>query len=192
MLNVSNQNSFNPAAPGAIGGTTPAAGAFTTLASSGIITEAPRAGGYKWTDWDPSDVAGTPTNAPSTGTAVAATNYMTIANSSGTVTFTFTKAGNYRIGVFGGNEMAAAPTGSTFLSCAVGGTATRQPTATSIRLVFGNGTFYYGSMSGSAVFLVMAAANQTLTLLPTMTVTSGGVTTNFTTECNCSATYVGT
>lgn len=30
--------SFNPAAPGAIGGTTPAAGAFTTLSSTGNLT----------------------------------------------------------------------------------------------------------------------------------------------------------
>ena len=31
-------SSFNPAAPGAIGGTTPAAGAFTTLSSTGNLT----------------------------------------------------------------------------------------------------------------------------------------------------------
>lgn len=153
----------------------------------------PHAAVYQWTAWDPSDVAGTPTNAPATAAStITATSYITMANSSGTVTFTFVKAGNYVVNLFGLNEMAAAPTGSTFLAAALGGTATRSVAATSVRLLFGNGTFFYGSMSGSASFSVVATANQTLTVLPSMTATSGGVTTNFTTECVASATYVGT
>lgn len=75
---------FNPAAPGAIGGTTPAAGAFTTLSSSGLYTPT---GGIKGI---------------STNTNAAAGNigeYVTAALASGSATALSTGAGKTIISI---------------------------------------------------------------------------------------------
>jgi hypothetical protein len=151
-------------------------------------SETARTAAYQWTTWNPSDVAGTATNAPATAVATStATNFMTMANSSGTVTYTFTKAGNYLITVLVECDSAAA---ASSLRCLVtlGGTATRLVTGTGQA---GQGNTAAQNQEYALTFLVNATASQTLTVLPRGQVTSGGVAGNFTFSANATATYVG-
>ena len=149
-----------------------------------------RASVYHYTAWDPSDVAGTQTNAPATAVATStAVDYVTAANSSGTVTFTCVKAGQYRITITVANEIAAAVTAFSALAT-VGGTATfLVGTPTSINLTPSLPT---SAFFESVTFYVTMTAAQTVTILPKVAVTSGGVTTNFTHQCTVSAEYTGT
>ena len=170
---------------------------------TGAITEAARAAAYQWTAWDPSDISGAATNAPATAAAsLTATNYMTMANSSGTVTFTFTKAGNYLIMLSmqneGANTLAAGD--SISLWATIGGSATRYLQDTTLILGkwgtgSGIGAQINGASSGTATCLVSATANQTLTVLPVVEVvcTTGSATASqFTTTANATAAYMGT
>lgn len=166
---------------------------FSSLTVTGATTESPRAAAYQWTAWNPSDTAGTATNAPATAAAsVTATNYMTMANALGTVTFTFTKAGNYLLAIHQSLEPAAAYTaaGGTRIYATFGGTATRL-------LTQGDDSTAMG-VSGEAIrvtrtFLVIATASQTLTILPKGSVVQGGGTaSNYTFGANAVAMYVGT
>lgn len=169
------------AIPDPIGSTTPSTAEFT------VLEHLTRCASYKWDTWVPSDVAGTLTTAPSTGTAVAATDFMTLANSSGTVTITFVKDGKYLINALAWMEAAAAVTlRSIVLNW--GGTATRN--VTDPGTIQANST---GSVNtGSESFLVSATAGQTLTLQPRGGLTQGGGTeANYVFSANVVATYMG-
>lgn len=153
-------------------------------------TQPSRAIAYQYTAWDPIDLIGGVSNAPATAAAtLAATNYITMANASGTLTLTFTKAGNYLIEIHGHNEVGAAPT-NLQLNAQVGGTATRYIDPTQIGLI--KTVSQQGNNAGTAAFMVTATANQTLTILPNLTVIGAGATTNYTTNCTVSAAYMGT
>lgn len=143
---------------------------------------------YQWTTWNPTDVAGTDSPAPATAVATStATYYQTMANSSGTVTWTFAKAGTYLIS---GSLWCEAGAATTLLNnrWTIGGTATRYFTRTSIQTAANAAA---NADLNTIAFLVSATANQTLTLLPSGSVTSGGVTGDFTFSANASALYVG-
>lgn len=159
----------------------------------GPESEIPRTAAYQWTDFDPSDVAGAQTNAPATAAAtVVAPAYATMANSSGTVTWTFVKAGNYLVTFSMQNEAGASATSLLLRLRTLGGTATRHITLTDAALTNIAAANATGSVSGGISFMVVATVNQTLTILPSVIVTSGGVTTNFTTSAMATVTYVGT
>ncbi len=151
-----------------------AAGFTTTLAA-----------GYQWTAWNPSDVIGTVTNAPGTGTADTSA-FATPANASGTVTITFNKAGKYIVSITG-----AIVHGNVYtfdrLTFNLGGTATRRTALTA--------PSSSGVPSQSSVFtqqfLVSATAGQTLTILPTLEVSGSGATAQHTGHTNVTALYAG-
>ena len=164
---------------------------YPTPTFTGAVTETPRAASYQWTAWNPTNLTGGATNAPATAAAtLAATNYISMANSSGTVTFTFSKAGNYLINL--GLSMysaAAGPVVTTNLQITVGGSATRLVSQTNFQNVF-SGDF---TSHESASFVVTATANQTLTVLPNGALTaSGGTTANYLFGAQASAAYMGT
>lgn len=152
-----------------------------------------RASVYQYTAWDPSDVAGTLTNASATSAATStAPDYVTAANSSGTVTFTCVKAGQYRVHIKQQNEQAAATTVSKQLAV-IGGTATflmGTPT-TQYQSIRSGYTSNDGDISGESSFYVTMTAGQTVTILPKVAITSAGVTTNFTNQCTISCEYTG-
>lgn len=154
-------------------------------------TQIPFAGVYKFTNWNPSDTAGART-APSSTTAatIAATGYMTQANSSGVLTITFTKAGNYVIQV-NGTAAAAATFTSAYLEIGFGGTGTLITSqATQRQYGVGGGT---NDFTGSWQATVTATANQTVTITPIFSVTQGGGTaSNYTAGVTVTATYAGT
>jgi hypothetical protein len=159
-----------------------------TLSVSGAITEIPRMAVYQWTTWNPSDVAGSSTNAPSTAVATStATSYATMANASGTLTFTFVKAGVYNINMAGGlATILAGITRATF-NFTLGGTATRL-ISTSPRANQNHDEAFDFAFN----FAVVATANQTLTILPSSTLSGAGVAANFTFYASASAAYMGT
>lgn len=144
-------------------------------------------GSYEWTAWNPSDVVGTGTNAPNTGTADDS-SYATAANSSGTVTITFNVAGKYLVSI---NDATAHAQVYTYdlLAENLGGTATRR---------FGNNS---PSNSGDSVndfnrassitFEVIATAGQTLTILPTYYLSGAGVAANHTAYANVTHLFCG-
>lgn len=168
-------------------GVSPSAPVFT-----GAITEIPRAVAYQYSTWTPTDNAGTATNAPATSIAtLTATSYITMANASGTLTLTFAKAGNYLIAAHGYDFGNALTTGNLQLYITVGGTATRYITPTTIDLVYSS-SVSIGNQAGSCIFMVKATAGQTLTILPTVRVTSASAASNFTADCTITAAYMGT
>lgn len=157
---------------------------------TGAVTEAKRAAVYVYTAWDPSDVAGTLTNASSSSSAtVTAASYVTQANASGTLTNTAVVAGLFRFTVSGQNEFNAAITAANF-DANTGGTATIY-LGTAILKIFSFVTGALQPMSGTGVFYASMTVGQTVTILPKFSVTSGGVTTNFTQQCTVSAEYCG-
>lgn len=185
----------------ALASATNASGGFVTYSSSdlgspsalditttGADTFNARTAAYRWTAWSPSDCAGTSTNAPNTSAAtVTATNYMTMANTAGTVTFTFTKAGNYLINFLSSMSAAANYTDAR-LTVTAGGSATRITGVTDFR----NSGVPNNSFSNGGSFLVTATASQTLTLLPKVELTQGACTVgNYSALANATATYVG-
>lgn len=154
-------------------------------------TTIPTACAYRWTDWDPSDVAATYTSPTSTtASSVTADGYITMANSSGTVTLTCVTAGNYKVTISVQNESGASAT-AIILKVTLGGTATRHITNTTVDpiAVFTSGGV---PISGNVSFMMTMTASQTLTVLPQISVTSSGATTSFTTSCNLTAEYCGT
>jgi hypothetical protein len=161
-----------------------------SVVTSGRVTQ--RASVYQYTAWDPTDVAATYSDAPATAAATdPAVNYITVANSSGTTTWTCVTPGVYRFTITGQNEVAAAMTFFT-LRVTIGGTATFYlglPLLLHMMYFNENSGF---QLSDSRSFTVVMTAGQTVTILPAIAVTSGGVTTNFTQQCTVSAEYVGT
>ena len=160
-----------------------------TLAVSGVITEIPRAAAYSWTAWNPSDVAGTPTAPSATDRAtITAASYVTMANSGGTLTFTFAKAGNYLIGV-NSDLVPAANFSQGYFIITLGGDATRNLASTTL-YEFGTPNFQF---SHAETFMVAATAGQTLTVLPKTAITQGGGSTaNYTANASATAAYMGT
>jgi hypothetical protein len=159
--------------------------------SGGAITDKKRASVYQYTAWDPSDVAGTLTNASNSAAAtLAAADYVTAANSSGTLTFTCVKAGVYRFTITGINEFNNAITAANF-QADIGGTGTIYLGTTTLKIFsYVNGTLQ--PMSGTGVFYAAMTASQTITILPKFSVSSGGVTTQFTQQCTVACEYTGT
>jgi len=167
-------------------------GSFAALTSTGAITEANRCGAYQWAGWNPTDVAGTLTDAGSAATlSQAATSYMTIANASGTVTFTFTKAGTYLITARTTTLPAAAVDAGSYNRLDFGGTATRLLSETTVAHAMNPAADNYGG-NVECSFLVIATANQTLTILPKVAlVRAAGTASNYPTYAEATATYVG-
>lgn len=184
-LNAEFDNVLNNPGP-LISGATVAVGLTET--TPGTVPR--RASVYQYTAWDPSDVAGTATNAPATAAATStAVDYITAANSSGTVTFTCVKAGQYRVTITVSNEMAAAATVVAATAVIAGtGTVLLGAQAT-INLTPALPTSFF---SASTTFYVTMTAAQTVTILPKIAITSAGATTNFTNQCTVSAEYTGT
>jgi hypothetical protein len=145
--------------------------AVTNIASNAIVIDGnsvvthskSKATIYDWTTWSPSDVAGTLTNASATGTFIGDTNLVSSNNVAGTLTLTFKKAGNYLITLNGRTIQTAAFTFDRMIFN-LGGTATLSnasyPTPTNSAVAAYN-------MAFSNTFMIVATANQTLTILPT-------------------------
>jgi hypothetical protein len=142
---------------------------------------------YLWTSWSPTNLTGTVTNAPSTGTGNDS-NYVTMANSSGTLTVTFDIAGKYQICI---NSATLHANVYSFdrLQTNLGGTATRQftPTQPSNSGDPSNDSNFCITTS----FYVIATAAQTLTILPSYELTGGGITANHVAYCNVTIQYCG-
>lgn len=159
-----------------------------TLSTTGAITEIPRCAVYQWTDWNPVNVSGGSTNASSTAVATStAASYVTMANSSGTLTFTFVKAGVYNITMAGGLATILAGVTRAVMNFTLGGTSTRLM-STSPRANQNHDEAFDVAFSLS----IVATTNQTLTILPTSVFTGGGTTSNFTFYASASAAYMGT
>ena len=163
-----------------------------TVAGVGI-TEPPRAAAYQWVGWNPTDVAGTLTNASSSATLTqTATNYMTMANASGTVTFTFTKAGNYLVTARTYTAAVAAIDAGSYNQIVIGGTATRLLSLTTYTQAMDISPANYGA-NIEVTSLISATASQTVTLLPKVAlVRAAGTASNYPTYAEASAVYTGT
>jgi hypothetical protein len=141
---------------------------------------------YQWSNWSPTNTTGTVTNAPSTGTADDS-NYVTMANASGTLTITFDIAGKYFVCIT--QQTAHAQTYTNDRQIAnLGGTSTRRisynPTNSGVD---SNDT----NISISTGFYVVATAAQTLTVLPTYELTGAGTTAQHVAACNLTIQYCG-
>lgn len=150
-----------------------------------------RASTYVFTAWDPTDVAGAETNASSSSSATStATDFVTVANSSGTLTFTCVKAGVYRFTINMHNEAVATAT-QFRMRATVGGTGTVMLGTPTLVTLFSGVLGPDSGFGSTAVFYATMTAAQTVTILPKISVVSGGVTTNFTQQCTVSAEYTG-
>ena len=151
-----------------------------------------------YTAWDPSDVAGAVTSySGSTFTATStATDYITLALSSGTSTFTCVKAGVYRVLIQMQIE-AIANASYMRMFATLGGTGTRLLGATTDAGIINGATTGTGGASetahvgGTIEFYASMTAGQTVTILPKIAVTSGSTTAEFTTQCTVSAEFTG-
>jgi hypothetical protein len=143
---------------------------------------------YQWTAWNPSDILGTTTTAPSTGTTDDS-NYVTMSNSSGTLTVTFDVAGTYLVCINGIAFHANAYIYDTFYTN-LGGTATRRIGRDDPNN-WADGS-NDGNMSITTSFYVSATASQTLTIQPRYRVSaSGGTGSQHTAYCNATIQYCG-
>jgi len=159
----------------------------TSLALTAGLTLGSRlTAGYRWNSFSPSDVAGTLTNAGSTGTSLDS-DAVSLANSSGTLTITFDYAGTYLVTVNFQTGHAAAY-GNERASASLGGTATRQISNNPANS--GDSVNDY-NMSVTSAFYVTATAGQTLTVLPTYELTGSGVAANHTLSPLVTVTYLG-
>ena len=159
-----------------------------SLGITGPLTMPTLSGSYLWASWNPVDTSGTPTNAPATGTTVAASNYMTIANSSGTVTITFVEAGKYIVNLCGGDGHANVYALSR-ITFSLGGTASSQ-IATSAPCITGD-SVNDQDITGTISFMVTATQGQTLTVLPVYIVTGISSTSQHAARANMTVCYVG-
>lgn len=143
--------------------------------------------GYQWNSWNPSDVSGTSTNAPSTGNTDDS-DFVTLANSSGTLTITFDVAGKYLVCIQSNTTHANVYTFDRLIT-ALGGTATRR---TNVDTPQNSGDSANDSnFSITTSFYVSATAAQTLTILPTYELTGGGTTAQHTAFCSVTVLYCG-
>jgi hypothetical protein len=157
--------------------------------SNGTLTYAATTiASYLWTSWSPTNLTGTVTNAPSTGTADDS-NYVTMSNSSGTLTITFDVAGKYLICIQTNATHANAYTLDTFYTN-LGGTATRRIGINDPQN-WGD-SVNDGNISITTSFYVSATATQTLTIQPQYRVSAGGGTASqHTAYCNATIQYCG-
>ena len=141
---------------------------------------------YHYTTWNPSDTSGTSTNAPATGTTIDST-FVSMANSSGTLTITFDVAGRYFICLTQQTNHAQVFTFDRHIAT-LGGTATREitrsPNNSGVPAIDSN-------FSVSTGFLLSATASQTLTILPTYELTGSGSTTSHAADFNVTIQYCG-
>ena len=159
-----------------------------TLGVTGAITTATTAlSGYKWDSWNPSDVTGTVTNAPSTGTSDDSA-FTSAANSSGTLTLTFDVAGRYFVALTGQTAQAITFTFDR-MTFNLGGTATRRSFTNSPSMAGNSANSSNFSITTS--FIVIATAGQTLTVLPTYELTGAGTTGQHIAYASATATYLG-
>lgn len=131
-------------------------------------------GSYLWNSWNPPDLVGTYANASSSGTADVDAAFYTTANSSGTLTFTFVKAGRYQISFIMKATHAAAYTYDNGIAT-YGGTASNTSQAGFDQ--WGEQDID-GNWTTTDTFLVVATAGQTLTVLPKYRVSGVGTTAN--------------
>ena len=143
---------------------------------------------YLWTDWAPSDVTGTTTNAPGTGTTDNS-NFVSLSNSSGTLTITFSVAGKYLISIISATQHSQTYTYDN-LYLNFGGTATiRQPTG-AVPCNSGEAALAQ-NFAISSCYYVSATAAQTLTILPQYRIVGAGTTANHTAGCGVAIQYCG-
>ena len=155
------------------------------------VTEPKRAAVYVYTAWDPSDIAGSSTNASSSSSAtVTAASYITQSNSSGTLTNTSVIAGLFRFTITGSNEFNNAAT-QINLNADLGGTGTILLGVFAKVKVLSYVTGTLQPACGSFVFYASMTAGQTITILPYVAVVGSGATTQFTQQCTVSAEYCG-
>ena len=179
---------------GTVGATTANTGAFTTLSSTGAVTETRRKAVWQWSNWNAGDVAGAET-APSTTAAATQTaaDYITsIAMAGDTTTITFAKAGSYSVNL----DLFCITSGATYSSMyfrhIIGGTATRYWTPTGMYNVFG--ILAGGTQASRSLHInVSATAGQTFTVRLWYAVTqAAGTASNYVASAAISAIYEGT
>ena len=142
---------------------------------------------YLWTAWNPTNLTGTITTAPSTGTTDDS-NYVTMSNSSGTLTVTFDVAGTYLICINCLTQHAAIYTYDTIYAN-LGGTATRRIGRDDPNN-WGDGS-NDGNLAITTSFYVSATATQTLTIQPQFRTAGSGTTSQHTAYCNATIQYCG-
>ena len=156
------------------------------ITSTGVLQTSSTLASYHYTTWNPSDTSGTATNAPATGTTKDS-NFVTIVNSSGTLTITFDVAGNYFVCLTQQTNHAQVFTFDRQIAY-LGGTATREitrnPNNSGVPSIDSN-------FSVSTGFYVSATASQTLTILPTYELTGSGSTTSHAADFNVTIQYCG-
>ena len=156
------------------------------LTVTGVLQTSSTLASYHYTTWNPSDTSGTATNAPATGTTKDS-NFVTIVNSSGTLTITFDVAGNYFVCLTQQTNHAQVFTFDRQIAT-LGGTATREitrsPNNSGVPSIDSN-------FSVSTGFYVSATASQTLTILPTYELTGSGSTTSHAADFNVTIQYCG-
>lgn len=146
---------------------------------------------YNWSGFNATDVAGTLTNAPGTGTYTGNTNLVDVSNSSGTLTITFKKAGRY---VINASAMCAhtQPYTSWLQFMTRGGTCTSLDPTGTLQIEFPvDMTTDDRNTYSTYTFMITATANQTLTLLPKCLLQSGGVVADHTAYNSVIITYAG-
>lgn len=134
--------------------------------------------GYKWNEWNPSDNAGTVTNA-STGSSSGNTTNISVSNSSGTLTVTFASTGFYLINLF---MFVINASNYTYEAgyFQIGGTATRYIGGDKTQFAQWGVGDDDGDWTLSPSFLVNAtSANQTLTILPQGRVSAPNAASNY-------------
>jgi hypothetical protein len=126
--------------------------------------------------FNPTDLAGTNTNAPSRTIAQAGNGPISVSSiSSGTVTFTFGETRNYEVNVGVRHNHAFSYTQSEILMI-YGGSATNFANSSTFDTAGDDSND--SNVSNSDYFVVSATAGQTLTVQMIGRVTGGGSTTN--------------
>lgn len=165
--------------------------AATNWAVTTLTVATKMSAAYMWTAWNPSDVAGSYTNAASTASSsYADSTYFTQSNSSGTVTLTFVKAGSYVLNLVGGIGNGAAYSAEDVKNT-LGGTATIYRLNLSTLVIGCGDSAADGDWRSTETIGVVATAGQTVTILPAGRVTSGGVTSNFSIAAGYTVMYCG-
>jgi hypothetical protein len=113
-------------------------------------------------------------------------NFVTLANSSGTLTITFDIAGKYLVGTRAQTNHANVYT-SDRLILAFGGTASSLPTNAANS---GDSVNDFDFTIGNS-YLISATAGQTLTILPSYQCTGAGVPANHPASCGITVLYCG-
>jgi len=142
---------------------------------------------YLWGSWNPTNLTGTVTTAPSTGT-INDSDYVTLANSSGTVTVTFDVAGTYMVNLQASTFHSNVYAYDTFYFN-LGGTATLRTDRATID-IWGDSVNDGNLFSGFPV-LVTATASQTLTVQPQYRVSGSGTTSNHNAAAAMTVQYCG-